>query len=60
MRRGGNRVHWGSLGSVGRALGVLGFIPARSGGGRFHSGLLGSFGRTLGVVGFILVRWVHS
>ena len=45
-----------SLGSFGRALAVVGYIPARQGSRRDHSASLGSFGRGLGVVRFI---WVH-
>ena len=48
---------WWSLGSSGRAVGVVG---ARPGGRRDHSGSLGSFECHQGAVGLIQIRWVHS
>ena len=49
-------VHFGSLG---RTLGVVGFIWARPGGRRGNSVSLGSLGHALGFVGFIRFPWVH-
>ena len=57
MRHGGHWVHQGSLGSLARAQGVVGFIRGRwvhSGGRWFNPVSLGSLTRALGVVGFIV------
>ena len=62
VRPGYRLVHSGSLGSLGCALGVVGFFLGRW----IHSsvtweslGSLGVVGCVLGVVGFIRGRWVH-
>ena len=67
----GRRVHFGSLGSFGRPLGVVRFVQALTACLWAHSGVAcgrrvhlgapwGPFGRPLIVVGLIRVRWVHS
>ena len=63
MRHGGRWVHQGSLGSLARALGFVGFIRGRwvlSGCRRFHPVSLGSLARALGVAAFIRGRCVQS
>ena len=56
--------HPGWLGSLGCALGVVGFIRGRSRvrprGRWVHPGPLGSLGSALGVVRFVWGCWVHS
>ena len=53
-------VHPGSLGSLGFALGVVGFSRISPGGRRLvHLRSLDSLRFVLGVVGFIWVRWVR-
>ena len=60
----GRLVYFDSSGSLGRALGVVGFIPVhwvlmRPGRDRVHLGSLRLFRRALGFVGLIGVDWVH-
>ena len=59
-RPGIRRVHWGSFGSFGSALGLVGFILARPCGRSVHSGPLPSLGHAQGIVRLNGFRWVHS
>ena len=65
VRPGGRRVHPGSLGSLGRALGVVGFIRGNwvnwgaPWGSSDSSGVTGLTGVRPGCRWFIRALWVH-